>query len=625
MPATFARKVMGEQWARDATCATVAARPKIKTVVVPAYNLDAWKLAVTHFPVAQDSVQERWLYLVCIVAGRAPRARYSTPGVWTADAIAAARIANWAPSLDKICGRAAALAEIQTSPEIIASHWNTYLSPCLLYPCQLVTPHRRTLAASRLAGPCNWAPWFLLPGLGVLFGIAGAPRCPEAIIEATGIVSMLWEEPWAPGSFGRRTRTWAQVTAFSSGNLPSWPTQGARLARRTAVAIQSVENAGTLLERRNLRGAGSAIYDACFALSRAEQIIAWLQRKSESRGWWPTNGAEWRALRAAPSYNAAYYTLKILAGNKRGSVGTRPASVRRAFPRRCSSCSAHDVPWVWTTPGEGHAGTGWCALCYPGEGPGRGWRMTQNPEEDTQTPTGRNVVPNMQGLNQTSPYGPCPLCSRGELTSQHLLHWCAAVAFAWTDVRPLDAPDTLVDALLGPEEHLNIATRTLHQIAHVAGSLGGRASLQPRDAGGRIARAVRLYATGRADGSTCVVSPTQAFGLEDGACPVWLSCHSHGCPTCAVSPQGLGTASLWTNAFSHDLAGSADRLVPHTASARPAGDVLLTLYSDETTGLWPLPDGHAAPSTPWCPPHARCPLTWPLLAGMCKGVTAVGW
>ena len=97
----------------------------------------------------------------------------------------------WERPLAKAAARAKELAETDCSPATRAAAWNTYVVSLTPYPAHIALPgpsvarrlQRLFCEAMRLQRT-HWAPWWLLPGLGILWGVRGAPRCAIAAARA---------------------------------------------------------------------------------------------------------------------------------------------------------------------------------------------------------------------------------------------------------------------------------------------------------------------------------------------------------------------------------------------------------------------------------------------------------
>ena len=205
----------------------------------------------------------------------------------------------------------------------------------------------------------------------------------------------------------------------------------------------------------------------------------------------------------------------------------------------------------------------------------------------------------------------CPLCSHGELSSMHLLHWCPAVAGAWNIIKPPEAESNLLDAMVGDEQFLPVVARLLHQVAYLSGSLTSRVSLEADDAARRLERAVRLFATGAIDHEPSSVGAD--FG--PGACAIWNLTSEQPCNGCPVRPEGLiRSAALWSSTAAAEVVTAARRLVPIFVAHVPAHTTVFSRRGESSEGIWPLPpregydDGGA-----WFLPHVLrtpAPLLW---------------
>eukprot|EP00972_Heterocapsa_arctica_P035239 5186773-Heterocapsa_arctica.AAC.1 len=85
--------------------------------------------------------------------------------------------------------KAAITAAVRKSPSLAAKGWNVYTRPCIYYPAQTAEPcphdlKRLRKAAQSMIGTGKWAPWDLLPAMGNLGKVRGAPGCPTATVHA---------------------------------------------------------------------------------------------------------------------------------------------------------------------------------------------------------------------------------------------------------------------------------------------------------------------------------------------------------------------------------------------------------------------------------------------------------
>ena len=98
--------------------------------------------------------------------------------------------------MERLNRRAADFLWAGASPTQRANRWNTYLVSLCVYPAQVALPgrlQRRALAGAMRStqGAHGWAPWWAVTGIGCLWGVKGAPRCPGAVADATGLWSLL--------------------------------------------------------------------------------------------------------------------------------------------------------------------------------------------------------------------------------------------------------------------------------------------------------------------------------------------------------------------------------------------------------------------------------------------------
>merc|ERR1712113_99944 len=83
------------------------------------------------------------------------------------------------------------------------------LASLIPYPAHVATPDRTLenlmLSHFRVAvglGGVAWAPHFIMSGLGLLFQVAGAPRCPVAHARAVGALAHYRDDVWGPPHAG---------------------------------------------------------------------------------------------------------------------------------------------------------------------------------------------------------------------------------------------------------------------------------------------------------------------------------------------------------------------------------------------------------------------------------------
>ena len=214
-----------------------------------------------------------------------------------------------------------------------------------------------------------WCPAWMLPGLGVLFGVAGAPRCPVAAASAVGAYAWWRRDAWGPAPLREELKgRWDALHEWARSPLPPGvPEAQCRRLERARTHIREAAHA---------RFWGHAP-DAWPGLARALYVAAWMRRhgaamlrelacRSRTRRWAPGQGDEWRLLAAAPNYTAAHHVLRLLLGGLPGGARWRGSGDRA--PRRCQVCEA-PAAWAWTTPRDGEGGP---PGARPARGPGGG-------------------------------------------------------------------------------------------------------------------------------------------------------------------------------------------------------------------------------------------------------------
>ena len=108
------------------------------------------------------------------------------------------------------------------------------------------------------------------------------------------------------------------------------------------------------------------MYEALWHTLDGGRFRAWQMRRSRSRRWWRTEGAEWATLTHFKTYSVGYHITKALAGAIRGRAGTRTAYDRHARTRNCAICGTEaDIYTCWRTPDEPGLTEEWCLTHTP--------------------------------------------------------------------------------------------------------------------------------------------------------------------------------------------------------------------------------------------------------------------
>ena len=334
-------------WRHAAACC----RCKLKTKVVPRDSVHTWTAALGVFPTGPGSVAISGPLLGVQVHAMAEDAAGGSS--WDDNALAAAAALTWAKPLRKIVARAGACAAANPAPGIRAHHWNIYMVSCVPHPARAfdMPAHvaRDALAAmSKAMGAPRWIPARFLPGLGVIFGVKAAPKCPVAYSRAVALRCWARGRSCGPdGGHGRAQADWRELQRFAGDLCSGAPGPGfaAALARlRLAWPAADCEVmagllAGGLGGREWERAAvGGALYRALWAQAHGMEFLRWLGDRSKSRRWWRTGGSEWGAIRMARDFNEAWHLLKTVNGGSKRKTGLRSKEDRDRAPRTCSDC-----------------------------------------------------------------------------------------------------------------------------------------------------------------------------------------------------------------------------------------------------------------------------------------------
>ena len=297
---------------------------------------------------------------------------------------------------------------------------------------------------------------------------------------------MLRDGHWAPPGAPRPARDhWNYCRRWAASPLPSNAPRFAAAERRAKNVALGKPPPGQA-DRSLLSGANAAIYEALWNLHDDGSFLSWSARRSANRRWWPTDGTEWACLAESPSFNAAFHTLRLLAGGLSAYGSTRTSAERASLPRQCLACGSPDIAAAWITPSHTQDGIAWCAQCTPqAVRDGNGWALAFCDYPEAEDPPFSAAASAAAGpepgtfpehcFSIQSHHGACPLCRFGEFSSEHLLRWCPAVAKAWHTAygSPL-VPLCTALCTHGPERRL--AVRVTHQASFLALALHGRSS-----------------------------------------------------------------------------------------------------------------------------------------------------
>ena len=151
---------------------------------------------MAHAPFGDTCVQDQWPYLgaVCMTCTTQDMPR--RPARMDTGCFYLMRTGTWGKAMREMASRARTIDNIHASPGRRAAIWNAYVASLVPYPAHVAVPDRpiEVLMTSHfrlavgLAGVA-WAPHFILSGLGLLFQVPGAPRCPVAHARAIGALA----------------------------------------------------------------------------------------------------------------------------------------------------------------------------------------------------------------------------------------------------------------------------------------------------------------------------------------------------------------------------------------------------------------------------------------------------
>ena len=460
----------GPRWATTHAIHVTACRCGTKTAVVPQADLSAWQRALAHSPFGASSVVPHWPYLGVTVAACAPLA--SAPAGWAEPGLAMVQHGTWQRACARIADRVQAAVRVPGSAGQRARQWNTYMASVLPYPAQVCLPaaearqHLERLLASMLPRQ-GGAPGWVLPAVGALFGIPGAPRCPTVSAQASAAVAWARSGGWGPAPANRAAaRHWAAARRRARLPAPTGPWPAPAAWQTDAARLQHAGLGGDgHVPRSHLRLCGPATYRLLAYCRYEGRLDAWLRRRSAQRRWLPTGGNEWRLLGCARDFTAGFHLFRLLAGGLRGTSGARDTATRREFPRTCAVCGAAPVAHAWHAPAPGAPGLGWCAVCA-GDALLRhgGSALLLDPP----AATARAYPATPPDWRAGGAYSCCPLCGMGDGGSEHLLTWCPAVASAWQRLRP--GGHSIPQMLRAEPPHPQLAS-LLHQASFLHCSL----------------------------------------------------------------------------------------------------------------------------------------------------------
>ena len=325
-------------------------------------------------PFGVSCIRSAWPYLgACVASGEAEPARENDHD-WQA------RDGAWERPLAKASSRASVLAATDCSPALRAAAWNTYIVSVIPYPAHVAMPGQRVVSrlqalfceAMRLQR-VHWAPWWVLPSLGILWGVRGAPRCPAATARVVAVLAHVRGDAWGPPRLARELEDeWRGILAWTSGSPDGrWPPA---VRKRLADARRVIRRvaAERLWQPRSPvpHALGRALYVAAWAQRHEAEALRWFRERAERRRWVPGVLCEWELLTAARGYTAAHHVCRCLAGALPGGARWRPRQERQ--PRTCCACGA-PAQSAWVAPHPDCDQWAWCRGCRGARRPERAW------------------------------------------------------------------------------------------------------------------------------------------------------------------------------------------------------------------------------------------------------------
>ena len=526
---------------------------------------------------------------------------------------------TWSKALTTMSGRSRELMSRPASPLIRAGQWNIYCVSTVLYPAQIAIP---STAARRCMSGCvrdvfymqGWAPWWVVTALHAHWGIPGGPRCPIIAAEAAGVVTALKGRAWGP----------AETSAGQEADLRrlTWAASGVAVGDDRDSAVQDARALVGLAQTRRsdgsteTRGACAAIYRIAWRVRYGQKLNERLARTATRKRWLGDDGNAWRLVGCARNFNAAYHSLKLLAGGVRGRAQGRSVAAR-ARAHRCSGCDTRDIRVVWRSPTDDEDGVAWCAGCRPLDARGLLEALRTHGHENVEHGA-RAAVGSGEADDRwrCSRHGACPLCQGGEAGSEHLLQWCPAVQATLESFT--GGANTLGRECNGISDHGQQLNDLLHQAAYLHGTLAGRHATTWRRAARILMAGIRQASGDEAghDHDENDADLVLAGGDEPDICPTWDDPEDHGCSEC-TGQIARGVARRATDPAC-DHAAQHGLWRPCAPFNLAAGESAMVQVADAAMALWP------AEGRRWCPPprtvddgDANC--DWHLLrCGECR-------
>ena len=615
-----ARHCVGPGWGQDIQVLHGPCNCTVKTVVVPQQRHQEWRQAMAHGPFGHSCVACGARYLGAWV--ESPSATALAPHLkWARSSFTRLAKGTWRKATTSIEDRARLLSATPSSPAVRAKQWNLFCVSCVPYPAQIVPAHphdalRLKACLQEINRTAGWAPWWLPTAIGIHWKIAGAPRCPIAVLDSAAAIATLSNQPWGSTEVEEmQLGSLAVLADFASRRAGSGdPRSEAADASQVAACVRQHQHRGAAL----VRGKGGALYRTAWRARHDLELQEWLRNVTRSRRWLSDTGAEWDLLRVVTRYNTAYHVLRTLAGGIHSPAKNRPAATRTAFPHSCIGCGQARIALSWRTPHPDKEGLEWCHGCspFPDGAPARtvlgrlrqhDARGPRDPDDEAAGPGTRPQDALADFLHQpgarwhdtdASPFGACPLCGAGEVGAEHVLRWCPAVAHAWHLLQPGGGP--FDDAVRGGHGCPQDTASLIHQAAYLCGALSHKSPLPWRKGARMLAAAVRTYTRGPNHGDDddedeeSRAPPEQHAGSRR-ICPTWASLASAECNECSRhAVHHVKCGHTHSSATPHPA--HIGRWRPFCGRRVAIGDPITAQFAEEAAASWPAEGPH------WFPP-----------------------
>ena len=248
-----------------------------------------------------------------------------------------------------------------------AEAWNTFCVSTAPYPATIL-PITKDVAAALQHHPCTvWMRQNMIADLGMLLNLRGTPRDRSLIADTATI--MMYDRGGIAGPYEKTARmdeaiatiqAWALATT-TCAPVSCYPT------RRLTKAAQILEQAGNGLSHfRRKPGVAGALYTALWVIRRRSQACRYLEHRSRSHRWKPSNDCEWPSMSGFSHWAEACVTARIYGNGLPGSARTRPRT--ELEQTTCWGCqNPRPLRWKWMSgyrsPVGEQATIGWCEAC----------------------------------------------------------------------------------------------------------------------------------------------------------------------------------------------------------------------------------------------------------------------